>query len=182
MIPSVPPRLDGIRVSLRLVLLDDASYIHGLRTDPTYNSHLSAVTGTVEDQRSWIEDYKAREATGAEYYFVIERKDGQRCGVVRLYDIMENQFTWGSWILDKNKPSKAALESAVLLYRTGFDILGFRKADFEVRHDNERTIAFHQRFGAKETGRDEINLYFEYSREKFAADWQKHLAVLKSEG
>ena len=55
-------RIDGVQLSLRLVQPDDAPYIHRLRTDPTYNGHLSAVTGTVEDQRSWIEGYKLREA------------------------------------------------------------------------------------------------------------------------
>ena len=37
------------------------------------------MTGTVEDQRAWIEAYKTREDAGSEYYFVIERKDGVRC-------------------------------------------------------------------------------------------------------
>ncbi|RBI86851.1 N-acetyltransferase, partial [Rhodosalinus halophilus] len=26
---------------------EDAAYLHGLRTDPRYNAHLSPVTGTV---------------------------------------------------------------------------------------------------------------------------------------
>ena len=52
-------RIDGIHLSLRLVEQDDAAYLHGLRMDPTYNSYLSAVTGTVEDQRSWIEAFEA---------------------------------------------------------------------------------------------------------------------------
>ncbi|WP_040325732.1 hypothetical protein [Aurantimonas manganoxydans] len=44
-------RIDGIRLSLRLGLPDDAAYMHGLRMDPRYSGHLSTVTGTVEDQR-----------------------------------------------------------------------------------------------------------------------------------
>lgn len=181
MTPSIPSRVDGIRLSLRLILLDDAAYIHSLRTDSTYNGHLSTVMGTVEDQRGWIEEYKTREAAGTEYYFVIERKDGMRCGVVRLYDITKDRFTWGSWILDENKPSKAALESAVLIYRYGFEVLGLDKSVFDVRRDNERTLAFHHRFGAIETDVDKINFYFEYTNEQFVADRLSHISVLQSE-
>ncbi|MFN3661811.1 GNAT family N-acetyltransferase [Yoonia sp.] len=53
--------IDGIHLSLRLVQPEDAAYIHRLRSDPAYNGHLSPVTGTVADQRNWIEAYKARE-------------------------------------------------------------------------------------------------------------------------
>ena len=87
---------------------------------PADNVHLSKVTGTVGDQRRWIADYKAREAAGREFYYVIARSDGTRCGLVRLYDIGPDRFTWGSWILDHNKPPKAALESAVRIYDIGF--------------------------------------------------------------
>lgn len=98
-----------------------------------------------------------------------------------LYDIKSDGFTWGSWILDENKPSKAALESAVLIYRYGFEVLGLDKSIFDVRRDNERTLAFHYRFGAVETGEDKANLYFENINEKFAADRLAHMTVLQSE-
>ena len=178
---SILSRVDGVRLSLRLVIPEDATYIHGLRMDPAYNSHLSAVTGTVFDQRGWIEAYKTRESAGAEYYFVIERTDGVRCGVVRLYDIQSDRFTWGSWILDENKPSKAALESAFLVYKCGFEVLGLDKSVFDVRRDNERALAFHYRFGAVETGADKTNFYFKYTNKQFKADRLAHLTVLQSE-
>jgi len=163
-----PHPIEGPRLRLRPVVPDDAAYIHALRTDPRYNAHLSPVAGNAEQQRQWIECYLEREAQGREIYFVIERRnDAQRCGVVRLYDITELQFTWGSWILDENKPSKAALESAVLIYQMAFGIMQKRRAVFDVRSDNERTLSFHRRFGAMEMYADEMNIYFEYSREQF---------------
>lgn len=174
-------RIDGLQLSLRLVQPEDAQYIHGLRTDPTYNGHLSTVTGTVEHQRSWIEAYKTREAAGSEYYFVIERKDGVRCGVVRLYDIAGDQFIWGSWILDHNKPRKAALESAVLSFGVGFDTLGLDTANIDVRKDNTHAEAFYRRLGMTETHRKEHDIYFVYSRAQFDATKDAYLAILKQE-
>lgn len=167
-----PREVLGPKVKLRLIDPDDAGYIHALRTDPAYSTYLSEVTGTAEDQRRWIEGYKSREAEGLEFYYAVERRDdGTRCGVVRLYDIESDNFTWGSWILDANKPPKAALESAVLVYVIGFLRLDLKKATFDVRRENSRTIAFHQRFGAVECMRDTENIYFFYS----AVEFQKRL-------
>jgi hypothetical protein len=116
---SLIARVVGPNLILRLIKPDDAAYVNGLRSNPTYNTHLSTVTGTVDDQRTWIEDYKSPEAQGQEFYHVIERKDGTRCGLVRLYDIEAESFTWGSWILDEKKTRRAAAGkcSSVVWYR-----------------------------------------------------------------
>lgn len=161
-------QIQGYRLKLRLVTAEDAAYIQELRTLPQYGRYLSEPAPSTEAQRLWIETYKAREAEGLEYYFVIQRlDDDSRCGVVRLYDIMDGKFTWGSWILDDNKPDKAALDSALLVYQVAFDMLGCKTAVFDVRIDNQRTIAFHRRFGAIETGSDAANLYFRIDSDDF---------------
>ena len=178
--PPTLSRIDGIQLSLRFVQPEDAAYVHGLRMDPSYNGHLSAVTGTVEDQLSWIEAYKTREAAGSEYYFVIERKDGVRCGVMRLYDIMGDQFTWGSWILDHNKPRKAALESTVLSFGVAFESLGMAVGGIDMRKQNSHAIGFYRRFGMQEIREDAHNIYFEYTSEQFAADRLAHMTILQS--
>lgn len=171
----------GMGLNLRLVQPSDAAYIHQLRLDTRYNSHLSTVTGDAGDQRVWIERYKQREKGGREYYFIIERRaENQVCGLVRLYDIEGDQFTWGSWILDQNKPPKAALESAFLIYKFAFERLGLKRSVFDVRRKNEHTLAFHRRFGAIETGSDDLNIYFEYPRSAYFADFDKYMKLLNA--
>jgi len=161
--------LDGVNIRLRLVEPDDATYIFGLRTDPRYNAHLSEVTGSAADQRRWIEAYKAREAAGKELYYLIERRDTSKpCGTVRLYEIEEDSFTWGSWILDESKPRKAALESALLSFDAGFERLGLLRATIDVRRENKRAIEFYRRFGMSEIGSDEVNLYFDLDARAFS--------------
>ncbi|MBD3680011.1 MAG: GNAT family N-acetyltransferase [Rhodobacteraceae bacterium] len=175
-----PQEVSGTRLRLRLVRPDDSDYIHSLRVDPSYNTYLSTVNGTAEDQRRWIEAYKAREAAGSEYYYVIERRDDRRpCGVLRLYEIKHDQFTWGSWILDANKPPKAALESALLSFGIGFGPLGKSVARIDVRQDNRHATAFYRRFGMQETGRDDLNVYFSYSSAQYRADRERHLVVVE---
>lgn len=173
--------LEGVWLNLRLTRPSDAAYIHELRMDPAYNLHLSAMNGTVRDQEDWLHRYKVREAAGIEYYYVIERRsDALPCGLVRLYDIQGGQFTWGSWILDRNKTPKAALESALLVYVKGFEELGLCKSVFDVRAGNDRTLAFHSRFGAVETGRDAQDVFFEYTAAQFRSDKERYMAVLNS--
>ena len=168
-------RIEGFKLALRLIQSCDADYVHRLRTDPSLNTHLSEVRGSVLQQKDWIESYKQREIAGSEYYYIIERlSDALPCGVVRLYNIKGSYFTWGSWILDQNKPQKAALESAVLIYELGFDFIGCELAVFEVRKDNIHTINFHRRFGAKEVGLDDTNVYFQYSKSSFDEFGRQH--------
>ena len=174
-------RIEGVQLALRLVLPEDAAYIHGLRTNQSYNEHLSAVTGSVEDQHRWIIDYKEREASGSEYYFIVERKDGVRCGLVRLYDIKGGQFNWGSWILDHNKPRKAALESALLSFGFGFEAIGLTAANVEVQVNNTRAEAFYRRLGMTETHRTEQEIFFSFSRLQFETDKDAYHSILEYE-
>ena len=145
-----------------------AGYIYKLRIDPALNEHLSAAPPSVAAQEQWIAGYVNREAAGQEYYFLIERLDGTPCGTVRLYDFNPpahpHSFSWGSWILDRSKTRYAALESALLVYETGFERLGFSAAHFEVRKSNVKVISFHQKFGARLTSEDDTCVYMSLTR------------------
>lgn len=169
----------GPRLRLRLITPEDAPYVHALRIDPLYSRHLSPVTGTAEDQRRWIDLYKAEEARCQQLYYVIERHDGTRCGVVRLYGIGDEEFTWGSWILDANKPPKAALESALLSFGIGFDHLGLKVAKVDVRAKNTHAEAFYRRLGMIETHRTAQDIFFDYPRKLFEEARSTYLQLLK---
>ena len=171
-------RVEGPKLTLRLIKPKDAAYVHSLRSNPAYNTHLSTVTGTVDDQVKWIEDYKSREAQGQEFYYVIERKDGTRCGLVRLYDIQAESFTWGSWILDENKTRKAALESAVLSFGIGFNVMKRAVANVDVRLENKHAISFYERLGMTETHRTNGQVFFAYTRARFDTSRTHYLKLL----
>lgn len=173
-------RVEGVQLAIRLVEPCDAAYIQGLRTDPVYSAHLSKVSGTVDDQRIWIETYKEREAKGLEYYYVIESvARGMPCGVVRLYDIREDSFTWGSWILDENKPRKAALESAVLSFGIGFDCLDRPKALIDVRRENHKALSFYRRLGMTQISADDTDIYFRYTANQYFKDQELLMDIVR---
>ena len=163
---------------MRLAQIADAEYLHSLRIDPEFNEYITPVDGGTEGQRRWLGEYKIKESENKEFYFIILNKDGKKCGCIRLYNIDEEKFTWGSWILDRFKPTKAALESAVLVYVVGFELLGLTRAVFDVRISNLHTLRFHDRFGVQRIGEDHENIYYEYSCETFAGQKQKFLEIL----
>lgn len=176
-VPEALRRIEGPNLVLRLIRPEDAAYVQALRTDPRYNAHLSPVQGTVEDQRRWIEGYMAREAGLGELYYVIERRDGTRCVLVRLYDIMGDSFTWGSWILDENKPPKAALESMVLWFGAGFHGLNLHTGLVDVRIDNAKATTLYLRLGMTELHRDDRDIYLSYPRRRFESDRAGYMAI-----
>jgi RimJ/RimL family protein N-acetyltransferase len=152
-------------IRLRLVEPSDAEFILSLRLDQKYNSFLSKVDNDIESQRTWIRNYKEDEANKKQFYFIIERMDGVACGTVRIYDLRSDSFCWGSWILNENKTRYAAIESALLVYRYGFDILGFKKSHFDVMKGNSKVTDFHKKFGAVMVSEDSDNDYFEITKE-----------------
>lgn len=148
-------------IRLRLVEESDAEFILKLRLDEKYNQFLSSVSPDLQSQKDWIKKYKNDEKIKKQFYFIIERLDNTPCGTVRVYDLKEDSFCWGSWILNEDKTQYAALESAFLVYKFGFEMLGYKKSHFDVMKENKKVISFHIKMGAKEIGADECNRYFE---------------------
>jgi RimJ/RimL family protein N-acetyltransferase len=153
--------LESKTIRLRLIEVSDAEFVLRLRLDTRFNQFLSAVSSDIDGQIEWIKKYKLDEALGKQFYFIIERIDGVPCGTIRVYDLRENSFCWGSWILNEDKTRYAALESAFLIYKFGFECLGFKQSHFDVMKGNERVVSFHLKMGAVQTGEDKENYYFE---------------------
>lgn len=152
-------------IQLRLVEESDAAFILELRLDERYNKFLSSVSPDIDTQRSWIKNYKNDEKDKRQFYFIIERLNGVRCGTVRVYDLRVDSFCWGSWILNEEKTRYAAIESAFLIYQFGFDVLGYKKSHFDVMKGNKGVVSFHEKMGAIKVGEDEQNFYFEATQD-----------------
>lgn len=166
-------KLESKSVRLRYVEIEDAEFIIKLRLDEKYNAFISNTSSDVSAQREWIRKYKTDEKVGTQFYFIIERLDGTPCGTVRIYDLREDSFCWGSWILNEEKTRFAALESAFLVYRFGFEELKLGKSHFDVRKKNTKVISFHEKLGAVKTGEDDIDCFFEITKDAVAKAREK---------
>ena len=170
--------LIGKNLNLRTARPDDAPFILALRTQAHKARHLSTVANDLTAQRSWLESYQERERQGQEYYFVIEDKQQQPLGLVRVYDLKPHSFCWGSWIISDHAPTTTAIESALQVYEFGFGTLGYQQAHFDVRKANTRVIAFHQRLGATIVDEDQHNYYFHYRLADYQPIRQKYRRYL----
>lgn len=157
-------------IYLRFAQPSDAQFIHSLRTDETYNKHLSKVDDDIAKQEKWLIQYKEREKLGQEYYYIIHRKsDDLPMGTVRIYDFIgdKESFCWGSWILNENKTRYAALECTLLIYDFAFFELGFKRCHMDMRKQNLKIIEYHKKLGVKIVGETELDLLGHY----FPADY-----------
>jgi hypothetical protein len=66
-----------------------------MRGDKFKTKYFSHVDNSIEAQKSWIESYEAREKNEKEFYFVLELKNSEKLGLVRMYDFKEKSFSWG---------------------------------------------------------------------------------------
>jgi len=170
--------LCGKNINMRTVEATDAEFIYSMRQNEAKTKYLSKVRGTIEAQKEWIGNYKQREKDKKEFYFVVESKDDEKLGLVRMYDFKENSFCWGSWLIKEDAPKTTAIESALCIYEFGFYTLGFEKSHFDVRKGNNKVIAFHQRFGAKITDEDALNYFFNFEKKDYEITKEKYKRYL----
>lgn len=138
--------LRGEAFGLRPVADADAGFIVALRSDPELGRYLHATSTRVEDQLAWLAGYYER---AGDYYFVIERLgSGEREGLISVYDVADGQAEWGRWLLRPG--SLAAVESAALIYRCAFDVLGLDAVCCRTLAANERVVSFHDSCGLTE--------------------------------
>lgn len=155
----------GKNINLRPVELEDAEFIVSLRQGKK-SKHLSKIRD-LEAQKEWIISYKIAESQGREFYFIIESKNKERLGTIRVYDFIGDSFCWGSWVVKDNAPVSTAIESALCIYQYAFGILGFNHSHFDVRKENTRVVDFHKRFGAKIIGENDLDYFFSISKGDF---------------
>lgn len=161
-------RLIGRTIRLRLVEERDAAFILQLRTDRRYGRYLSSGAEDLAAQIDWIRIYKKEERADKQFYFIIERVDKNTpCGTIRIYDLEQNAFKVGSWILSDSKTLSAAVESGFLTYRLGFEDINREVCRIEVRKDNRMALAVHEHLGATLVGEDDRIFYYILRKEQF---------------
>lgn len=141
-------RLDGFAYALRPVREADAAFIVGLRSDPELGAYLHRTSGRVEDQVAWLAAYFER---AGDYYFIVETlAGGEPVGTVGLYDSDGEVAEWGRWLIRKDVP--AAVESALLIYRVAFEVVGLAQTYCRTVAENAKVVSFHDSSGAEHVG------------------------------
>lgn len=151
----------------RLVEEEDYEFIFQLRSDKLLGKYLNPTEGNPESQRIWLRNYKSRERSGDEFYFIcINPINNQKLGVFRLYNFTEDSFGTGSWLYRpglKNEPVIGNITGKEI----GFELLEYEKCRFDVRKDNVTILAYHKLFNPLQIDEDDLNIYFELSKDNF---------------
>lgn len=143
----------------RLVELEDAAFIVGLRANTQLAKYVSHTDSDIGKQQKWIEAYKTREKEGKEYYFLFENNQGKQLGVVRLYNFNENTYTSGSWLISpESNDESVAFRSDLFAAYFAFEILKFEYCYIDVRKNNKKVLRYHKMY-FKQVDEDDENVY-----------------------
>jgi hypothetical protein len=83
-----------------------------------------------------------------------------------MYDPIDDNYCWGSWLMIKGLGPLVAIETVLLIYAYGKN-LGFSHARIDVRNGNEYVWKFHEKFSyAALVKQDNIRRYYVVSEDK----------------
>lgn len=167
--------IEGKYINLRDVEEEDARFILNLRTNAKKTRFLHPTNNDLQQQIDYLNRYKTKRD---EWYFIIMDKKNIPIGTVRIYDVHEDDFCWGSWLIVDGMPPQTALESALMVYDYAFDVLGFNKVHFDVRKGNIQVQRFHEMFGAIRTGTTELDILYKYDKSIYQQKKQKFKKML----
>lgn len=146
-------------IDVRLVNEADAEFILSLRTNKWLTRFIHQTVDDVESQRRWIREYKRRELEGKEYYFIYSSK-GVPFGLNRIYNIIGDKCTSGSWLCQPGTPLELSIPTALINRDIMFDILSLQEDNFDVRKGNLKVQKFHLMTGSVKTGETELDILF----------------------
>ncbi|HWX22375.1 MAG TPA: GNAT family protein [Candidatus Binatia bacterium] len=138
---------EGFGVRLRPVRMEDASFIVWLRNLGHVKGNVGDSAMDVASQQRWLENYFQRDG---DYYFVIETAGAKAVGAYGIYDVSGGTAESGRWIIRPEVP--AAIPSALLAFKLGFERLGLKGLRAKTVTTNHGVLSLNKKFGFRETG------------------------------
>lgn len=137
----------GLAFGLRSPACLDSRFTVELRCDPRVSKFLHGIPGDLQSQRKWEEAALMRDDDLP--LVVYRRSTSKPEGTVGIYAIDRTLETaeWGRWALQHGSP--AAVESVLLVFRLGFELMGLTSLYSRTLTANTRVIAFHDHLGSE---------------------------------
>lgn len=175
--------LDRYGLHVRLVNESDAEFIVKLRTDPLLGRFIHETDNDVAKQVEWIRKYKEREAEGLDYYFIYSYKN-EYMGMNRIYgvDKSKNIATGGSFVFKRGCKYEIPILAVLIQFDIAFNMLNINTMLGDIRLGNKKVIRFHKILNVHFTGQDDLNLYYDYSRDAFMKSKTKIEGMLLKDG
>ena len=160
--------LEKYNLKFRFVEENDASFLVDLRTNPEKAKFISSTNSDIEMQRAWIREYKQREQSKSEFYFIVIDEDNVEFATYRLYNRTEHSIEIGSFISIPSylKPINI-VKLDIIMKSYVFDTLGYNSLNFEVRKENKSVVKYHNKFRPELVNEDDLNYYFKLKKNEF---------------
>ena len=170
--------LQGQYVNLREITLADAAFVIELRCG-LKSEFLNPTKNDVGLQEQYIENYFKK---NDEWYFIVEDKQGKALGTIRIYNVCGTRFQSGSWIMSDGASISQTFEGHYLMKHYAYHLLNFHTDYCEVNKKNKKLIRFHQFYGAKIVGENDMDYLFELTKDEFEANKHKILNIIHAYG
>ncbi len=158
---------------LRLVRIEDAQFILGLRTSKR-GQMLNHTDADLIQQQKWMTQYKEREKQGLDYYFIYYYQ-GNPIGVNRIYDIdwQNKSCTTGSWVIKEDVEFDISMRTMLILREIVFETLDLEISYGDTRKSNKQMQRLYKMLGIDQIGETEeeflyksVKCKYEYGNEK----------------
>lgn len=165
----------GHFINLREVELEDANFILKLRCDEKKSLFLNSTDNNLQKQIDYLKRYKT---LPDEWYFISEDKQKKQIGTIRIYNINNTTFTYGSWLMEDGVFPWQSIETEQLCKQFAFDELGMELLRFDVRKKNKKVVRYHQFCGSKIVAENDLDYFFELTKEDYLKNKNKILQLM----
>lgn len=134
--------IKGNFVSLRSITLEDAEFSYAIRSQPKNRDTVGQLAPSLEAQKEFIK-WQMRQP--GDYYFVVLNNQGERVGLIGLYDIQDGVAEIGREV--NNGTPEESMETVLLAHRFAIEIVGLKKCTYVIYTHNRRQIALQRQLG-----------------------------------
>ncbi len=160
-------KIEKYGIIIRYVEVDDAEFILNLRTDEKLGQFISKTDPNIDAQINWIKNYKIREESNQEYYYIAEDKKGNKFGTIRLYNFDEKSFEIGSWLFKNDAPLGMPIKAHFIGFEIAFEKLQKEYCRFDIRKENTQVLNYMNDFDTELIKEDELNFYYILTKDNF---------------
>ena len=143
---------EGLLVRLRIAEKEDAQFALNLRQDANNTKYMPTIQITLEQQEKWI---ASQQAAKDSYFFIVERKNGERIGTFSLYNIEGKKAESGRMII-RGTPIETT-ETVLLFHDFAFFDAGMDMVYSGIEKDNKPAVGVARSVAAVKEGEIEEN-------------------------
>ncbi len=139
--------IEGKYVNLRIATEDDAEFTLAVRQNESKNKFIPMINSNIENQKQWIrKQYESDDC----YFFIVERKSGEKIGTFSLYNINGDEAESGRLVMQGNQLE--SLETGVLFSMFSFDIANMKIVRSMIYPENNAALGYSNRLGGIPVG------------------------------